>query len=446
MLVGFSGGADSLCLLLIINELRGELDLRLGAAYLDHGLRADGERSEEGGFVRGIARRLSLPLHTEVLPPGSLLEEAQTYGLSLEEAARNSRYTFFNRVLSEKQYDYLLLGHHEDDQIETQIMRFFQGAGIGGLAGMKAVNGNILRPILSLPKAEIIEYLKKKGERWITDSSNIKNDFLRNKIRNEFIREVGTIFPGYRKALLNINNKMRSADRFITGETESRLAWVEEPHGFSLESDLFFSTPKFLILQSLYTLYNKTCPARGRAPYRFFNTLPEDPDGFIQRKANGILLEGLGIALKIEKERVFWGRDIVFPKKNSYLIMVNCDCSFSIGEYDFKIELMKRKAVFGGGIYIRVDEITPPFFLRSRHPGDEIQLHEGKKKLKKLFNSWGILESDRWKIPVLADRSGILGVLGGPWGGRNRFSAGDKVNNKTGDDLCYVIRWSLREY
>ena len=106
---------------------------------------------------------------------------------------------------------------------------------------------------------------------------------------------------------------------------------------------------------------------------------------------------------------------------------------------------MKRDDVPDYGIYLRSSIIEQPVLLRSRQSGDEINLPEGKKSLKKLFNEWQINSGDRWKIPVIQDRNGILGVLGAPWGGKNRF-AEYKVKEKNGADECLFISWSLREF
>ncbi|MBI9102787.1 MAG: tRNA lysidine(34) synthetase TilS [Spirochaetales bacterium] len=451
VLIGFSGGADSLSLAILLWENRKKLKIEPVLAYLDHGIRAAEELETEGIFARSFAEKLGIKLFRGEIAAGVLKERARSEGRSLEEVARLSRYDFFKGLMDKKGFDLLALGHHQDDQMETLIMRFFQGGSAAGLSGIKAVRGNIIRPLLAVEKRTLIKFLEERGDVWITDPSNLDEDFLRNRIRNNLMPAIEAVFPGYRRSLSSLSDKMASTAAFIEAEQKSRVQWravkgVDQNTTWSLDSEVFFNTPRTLVIESLFNLYNLTFPERKRVPFRFLNSLSSSAEGGILEKSDGVLLAGYGISLKILKGRVFWSRDIVFPQKNSYLIIIRNNRSFIVSEYKFKIELIERRYATDNGIYIRKGEINPPVFIRSRLPGDEIYLPEGNKSLKKLFNGWHLDAGDKWKVPVIVDKSGILGVLASPWGGLNRFSERNEVKNKTVNDECWFISWSLREF
>ena len=139
---------------------------------------------------------------------------------------------------------------------------------------------------------------------------------------------------------------------------------------------------------------------------------------------------------------LFWSRDIVFPGENSYLITVNKAMEFSISGVNFKIRETSRNQIPCTGVTVSRDQTEPPLILRPRAPGDFINLAGGGKTLKKLYNSWHIPEEDRWKIPVIEDRSGIIGIIGTPWGGKNLFCSSKAAENPAESGSGWLITWS----
>jgi len=438
LLVGFSGGPDSVCLAAHLGRLAPSLNIRIHLAYLDHALRPPEEREEENALVKDLAERLGMSLHARRLEPGFLERLALKGGRSLEETAREERYRFLQEVRRETGCRYLALGHHRDDQMETVIMRFFQGAGVPGLAGIRPRRGEILRPFSGLEKSVILDSLKEQGLPYIQDSTNRSDDYLRNRIRNRLIPEIHRSFPGYRPALERFARNMGDLQDYLRREAEEKLPWQPRGREWTIPAEPFLSAPALLQEESLFRLFNRTCPEQSRIPYRFIRTLNRTP-GDSPRQ---ILLRGRGVLLEKRGDLLFWSRDIVFPRENRYLITINRAMEFPISDLRFSVEERFRVSQEKGVVTVPKNLTDPPLIFRSREPGDVIELPGGRKTLKKLYNSWQIREEDRWKIPVLEDRSGVLAVLGSVLGGKTCFRKHPAERTPSVSDGCFVITWS----
>ena len=186
-LIGFSGGADSTALLLMLLPDIREGRIEAEAVHVNHGLRG-AESDGDEAFCRNLCREEGIPLLVRRADLGSRTDEA---------AAREARYSLFRQRYSEGGFDGLILAHHADDQAETFLMRLLRGAGPDGLACMKEAEENggmrLLRPMLSLRRDEIRDALREDGISWREDSSNQDNGYLRNRIRNELVPELEKI-------------------------------------------------------------------------------------------------------------------------------------------------------------------------------------------------------------------------------------------------------------
>jgi tRNA(Ile)-lysidine synthase len=196
VVVGVSGGSDSLGLLQILTELV-DCRLKLIAAHLNHGIRKE-ESSRDAAHVRKFARELGLPF---VLREVDVIEFKRNTNLSLEEAARELRYKFLRDVLNKYNGNKIATAHTLDDQAETVLMRLIRGSGLLGLSGIPPVNDNIIRPLIEVTKSDIEDYLGSKGIEWMEDSSNKEKVFLRNRIRNELIPHLINYNPNIKETL-----------------------------------------------------------------------------------------------------------------------------------------------------------------------------------------------------------------------------------------------------
>ncbi|MEK7277332.1 MAG: tRNA lysidine(34) synthetase TilS, partial [Chloroflexota bacterium] len=198
--VGVSGGPDSLALLHLLIRLRPEYDLDLRAAHLHHGLRDSADGDAE--FVSRIAKEWAVPCVVERADVAAL---ARANRLSVEEAGRRARYSFFARLAAT-----VAVAHNADDQAETVLMHLLRGAGIGGLRGMLPKSSGqwavgsgqiVIRPLLATPRADIETYIAAHGLQPKVDSTNADTTFFRNRLRHELIPFLQTYTPNIRDLL-----------------------------------------------------------------------------------------------------------------------------------------------------------------------------------------------------------------------------------------------------
>lgn len=182
VLLALSGGPDSNALLLIFALLRSRLGLKLHAAYLNHLLRD--EADQEARFVRHLCDEYNVDCF---LGKSRIAIYALRMKMGLEQAARVVRYRFLHGLASRNGYDFIFTGHHLNDLAEDVLMRILRGSGWPGLAGMRAVNGCIVRPLLLMSKEEIYFFLKELRQKWVEDKSNTERAFLRNRIRHDIL-------------------------------------------------------------------------------------------------------------------------------------------------------------------------------------------------------------------------------------------------------------------
>ena len=180
IVLGLSGGADSVCLLFVLKELQKKIPFRLAAVHVNHNLRGD-EACRDQEFSRLLCRDAGIPFFPVSVPVGELAAREK---ISLEEAGRRARYRAFARICRREGYEKVALAHHRDDLAETMLYHLARGTGIAGLCGIRPVSGNRIRPLLCVSRREIEAWLGEKGIVWQTDSSNLDDHFTRNKIRH----------------------------------------------------------------------------------------------------------------------------------------------------------------------------------------------------------------------------------------------------------------------
>lgn len=187
VLVALSGGADSVALLRVL--------LRLGyaceAAHCNFHLRGE-ESVRDERFVRALAERLGVPLHVIHFDTNTY---AASHNVSVEMAARELRYDWFAKLRQECGAKVVAVAHHRDDSVETFLLNLVRGTGINGLQGIRPVNGDVVRPLLCVSRVEILDYLSSLGQDYVTDSTNLQDEFVRNKLRLNVIPMLETINP-----------------------------------------------------------------------------------------------------------------------------------------------------------------------------------------------------------------------------------------------------------
>lgn len=204
VLVGVSGGADSVCLLHLLTGLARELSLRLGVAHLDHGLRADAS-DRDAAFTADLSRSLGWPCYLKTAAPDTL----HVQGVSPEESARKARYAFFREIANGHGYKSVALGHHAGDNAELFLMRLMTWSGTAGATGIPPVREDadggmqIIRPLIRCTREEITAYLAARGIAFMEDATNLSPRFLRNRVRHQLIPRLKSEFNPRIETALN---------------------------------------------------------------------------------------------------------------------------------------------------------------------------------------------------------------------------------------------------
>lgn len=438
ILVGYSGGPDSSALLWILNDIQKSLGFNLHVIYIDHGIRSEKEMSDEYSQIKNIVDKLNLPFHIRHIPQGEIASESEVTGRSIEDLAREYRYMLIKEIKKEIDASHVAMGHTLDDQFETLIMRFFQGSGIHGLTGIPEKREYFIRPLIMLEKREIMEYINSNSIPYVVDKTNLDTVYLRNKIRLKLIPVIAEIFPGYRKSLLTFSEKMDSIRSVLTSNNPALEIESTKEGDTWFYSEDFFTKPDYQQVETLYKSWNmwENRPF-DRLPYRFISAaLDYKPAG-----GSNILIQGYTCKLLHHKEKIIWKRVVVVSSKKSYLrVVVEGDQEIFPG---FTLCFEEMNEFPDDTVWFSREDIKDPVIIRSRMSGDSIHLVEGLKPIKKLFSDWGVLPEDRWKVPVVEDRSGIIAVLGKPFGFNNRIAVTYK--NSGSENKKLVISASYME-
>lgn len=410
IIAGISGGADSVCLLMLLLELKKSLKLELKVVHVHHGIRGESaERDAE--FTRELCETTGTDFQ---LVRGDIPALARDTGTTCEEAGRNFRYETFERLAREGGFNRIAVAHNSDDNAETVLFNIFRGSGIAGVRGIRPCrrvdeNLTVIRPVLCLSRPEIEEYLKERKLCWCTDETNLENGYSRNKIRNSLLPQI--------KEQINENAGLH------IGELSLQAAELEDmlEQQVSLEvtkcrfageackidgaqlKTLHVAVKKALIrrcfgrltgslkdvesghISDIIELEDKQAGKRIDLPYGM--EALRDYDGLILKKRDFDLTEGIfmsdrktNISLKVVDRKELPG---TFPKN---------DC---IQWFDY-------------------DKLNDKAVVRSRQKGDYILV--GKAASKKMLNRFMIDEkisaAERDSILLLADGSHVLWIPG----------------------------------
>jgi tRNA(Ile)-lysidine synthase len=218
--VGLSGGPDSVALTDALASLRRRRGFRVVAAHLDHGLRPDS--AGDAAFCAALCERLGVPLRSAAADVRS--RAARERG-GLEQAARRERYAFLRRVRKEEKAAVIAVAHTRDDQAETLLLRLLRGAGATGLAGMRALAADVVRPLLGVSRDEVIAHLHGRGLAWREDPTNADTAHRRNRLRHELLPYLEARFnPRVREALARTAAILADEAAHVRAEAEALLA------------------------------------------------------------------------------------------------------------------------------------------------------------------------------------------------------------------------------
>lgn len=410
IVIGLSGGADSVCLALVLKQLQQEYSLTLKAVHINHLLRGE-ESTRDMLFCKDFCEKNDIDFVCYEIDVNSL---AKANSMGIEEMARKVRYECFNKECSGGK---IATAHNLDDVAETLIFNIARGSGIAGICSIPAKRDNIIRPLIDVSRAEIEEYLKENSQDFVTDSTNLSDEYSRNKIRHNVVPILKEINPAFLKSVKRLTQSAKRNTDFINSSVDElfkKTMSADELNALD-EALLFEYIKKFLdnelgVSVDAYHINEcvKVVKTGGRCQL---------PKGFVFENENKKLTVKSGEKISI----------------NSFEMPFNLKAETPYNKYDAKIlsieEFKMSKNVYNLFLKsaIDYDKISQDLIIRNRRPGDKIFLKNRKvnKLLKSVYNELKIQNDIRDKLAVITDKNKIV------WAENVGVSADYAVNKNT---------------
>ncbi len=390
VLVALSGGPDSMYLLHLLKTYREKVPFDLRAAHLHHGLRETADRDQ--AFVESLCEEWDVPL---IVERADVKAYARENKLGTEEAGRILRYDFFRRHKAPG--GLIALAHHLDDQVETMLLRLIRGTGLRGMVGMKVLEGDLFRPLLSLTKEEIVAALEKNHIPYVVDETNLEPTYSRNRVRLNMVPEAEAINPGFRRAMETFRTMAEEDEGYLSREAEKIYGSLarESSLGVSIDDEIF-DLPDALRRRVFRRAIERIKGHVKNIGYEHILSIDELKEA---QTGKGLDLPGLRVARSYDK--------IIFSPPPAGTEQVN-DVSLIDGEAEF----MGHRFYLGEGedfIYVKDPSRVS---IRTRRPGDAIRLKVGRKKLKDVFIDAKINRVLRDSWPVVVEGDEVIWVVG----------------------------------
>lgn len=372
--LGLSGGIDSMALLKILNRYCQEKGKTLILVHLNHNLRGKESDADEG-FCKQIANNLKLKIFTKQL-------HLNKKG-NIENQAREERYSYFEEIRQTNNLDYILTGHHQDDNIETILFNFIRGAFTYGLNGLQFQNNYIVRPLLTFKK----EQLKLIVDEYIEDETNFENNYSRNILRNKAIPILKEINPQLEKTILNFSNNFQ-----LMLESNKRNINNIEILNNSFSNNQYNELDTFqqnLFLVELYkSYYSNTQNLTSKQIEEWRNIINNNKTGKMKTFGSCLILT-------IHNKHTFITppNKVNPPKSKEFLI--NEECQF--GEYNIIIKKSPNE--------------NAKFLVRSKKAGDKIMHNNQTKKIKDILINNKVKQEDKSLIPIIEDITNSTGKI-----------------------------------
>ncbi len=415
IVVGVSGGADSVCLLRILNEMKEALDLTLICVHIEHGIRGEESRSDRD-FVRDLCGKLNIELKIYEEDVPRIARETST---TLEEAGRLVRYKAFAGELEDNKADVIAVAHHKGDQAETVIFNLIRGSGLKGISGMAPRRDKIIRPLLNVSRQEIEDYLKEIGQDYRIDSTNEDEGYTRNAIRNRIIpslEAVGTMAVDH---IIQAADELREADAYLRDQAGTAYDMAVTLSGSLYRvsiDELAANAPviRRYVLRSLLTdLYSSHKDLEALHVKSLL--------GLCDKQSGRFLDLPRGMAAKREGDFLLVGRkEDILPSRQSIDIDLNTEGDTPVegrGTFSVSLEDCDGNEQVPDSHYTKwfdYDKIIGSVRIRNRLSGDYLTIgrDEDRKKLKKYLIDEKVPASGRDDLLLLADGDHIIWVVG----------------------------------
>lgn len=416
VLVALSGGSDSVALFLLLRELAaaGACELA-GAAHLNHGLRAAADEDE--AFCRALAESAGVPCRSERVDVGAL---ARARGLSIEDAGRQARYAFFERVADELGAVAIATGHTRDDQAETFLLRLIRGAGPRGLAGIHPRAGRSIRPLLAVGRAELRDYLAAIGQPFREDESNHDVSIPRNRVRHELLPLLRDRFsPAIAETLAREAAIARYDEERLQAEAIDLARSIVLTSGESVEVEVgaLRSLPHALAMRVARLALQHLAPDR----FAGFDHIDR-----LLTLADGESVSLPGQHAESRGGRIRLSRAPFRPFSNSFRVSLSIPGEVVLAEQGWAVSAHLGATPGVGGRQPGGDDepeawadparLTFPLAVRSRRPGDRVRplgMGGRAKKLQDVLVDRKVTREDRDALPLVVDGTDrIVWVVG----------------------------------
>jgi tRNA(Ile)-lysidine synthase len=393
LLIACSGGLDSV----VLTHLLNELNFPIALAHCNFSLRAK-ESDGDANFVQEWADQLSIPFHLKQFDTDGF---ASKHKFSTQMAARQLRYDWFEVLLNEINYDYLLTAHHADDDLETFLINLSRGTGLRGLTGIQEVNNKVVRPLLSFSRAEILSYAKLNELYWREDSSNSKSDYLRNNFRLNVI-------PPYKEATKNaLPNFIKTQKRLSESQAlvedyvvlVQKLVMTETKEGFAID------IPRLRELSNTSALLYEILHPFGFSAWSDISELLNGQSGKQVFSPTHRLLK--------DREVLLLTARIDETEENTFYISEETSGIQLPIQLEFE-SVAHFEITNANTVFVDNDVLSYPLLLRKWEEGDVFQPFgmEGKKKLSKFLKDEKLSLVAKENTWVLCSENKIVWVVG----------------------------------
>ncbi|MBC7765859.1 MAG: tRNA lysidine(34) synthetase TilS [Hyphomonadaceae bacterium] len=411
VLVGLSGGADSVALLHVLLALKPLLDIKLLAAHLHHGLRGQAA-DDDLAFVQALCEKENVPLFTKKIDIAYIAKEMQ---LSIETAGRKERYAFFEAVKAQAGATKIAVAHHLNDQAETMLMHLIRGAGMNGLSGMVAKRADgIVRPLLEVTKQEILNYCTGHQLSYQTDLTNNENQYNRNHIRNQLVPYIEKHFNPNLIHTLSHTSQLLTDDEQYLEQTASTWRQTHQV-GNAMPIDALKKLPMPIMRRALRQMYFATAEYASDLGFVHLQAII----ALIENNKTGTQIHlPQNVIAKCSYDRFYFEQQkdteqykggLILPNAGVYHSeYFNCTLTLEIisqGEFE-KFKPSKTAQAFDANI------LQDGLIVRKRKTGDKMALKNMHKKLQDIFTDEKVPKEKRDLYPVLATNDAVIWAVG----------------------------------
>lgn len=398
ILVALSGGADSVCLCLVLKEL----GYQIGAAHINHKIRT--EADADMNFVSEFCETNKIALHILEKDVKALAKEEK---ISEELAGRDVRYAFFNETAEKYGYNKIAVAHNKNDNAETMLLNLLRGSGSRGLCAIPKTRGNIVRPLIDVKREEIENYLREKGQEFVTDKTNFDCDYTRNKIRNKVIPVLLEVNNNFVDNAFRTSEIIKEENEFLD-ECALKLVKFDKETSY-INKEEFLNAHKAVKARAIHFAYEYASGTSKDLEKRHIDYMCEN----VKKETLGNIIElGFNTVCFAEYERICFAQK---KDAESFEYELKTGESIEIREAGMRITaqyVFPENIVYGENTEY-FDLETDKLILRSFKDGDVIipMGMKSAKKLKEIFINEKIPQKERCK-KIIVEKDGILCVVG----------------------------------